>query len=186
MAFDLGKIDKSWTLFLDRDGVLNFENPGTYVRNWPEFIFYPHVPENIAFFNSRFHRLILTTNQRGIGKGLMTLDDLEDIHKNMLKTILEKGGMIDRIYYCLDMEVASPCRKPNPGMAFQAARDFPDIDLSKSMIIGNNISDMGFGKNAGMVTVFLRTTNAEMIFPHELIDLNYSNLDEFAQALMKS
>jgi histidinol phosphatase-like enzyme len=116
----------------------------------------------------------------------MTLDDLEDIHKNMLKTILEKGGIIDRIYYCLDLEVASPCRKPNPGMAFQAARDFPDIDLSKSMIIGNNISDMGFGKNAGMVTVFLRTTNAEMIFPHELIDLNYSNLDEFAQALMKS
>ncbi len=186
MAFDLSKIDKHWTLFLDRDGVINLENQGNYVRNWREFVFYPQAPENIAFFNSRFQRIILTTNQRGIAKGLMTLADLEDIHRNMLNSILEKGGRIDRIYYCLDMEPGSPCRKPNPGMAFQAAGDFPEIDLSKSLMIGNNISDMGFGKNAGMATVFISTTNPDMVFPQDLIDLNYSNLNEFAQALMKS
>ena len=75
-TFDLAQIDKSWTLFLDRDGVINYENPGTYVRNWAEFIFYPRRLENIAFFNTRFQRLFLATNQRGITRGMMTLEDL--------------------------------------------------------------------------------------------------------------
>ena len=186
MAFDLSKMDKSWTLFLDRDGVINYENPGTYVRNWSEFAFYPHAPENIAFFNSRFQRIILTTNQRGIGKGLMSLADLESIHENMLNSIAQKGGRIDRIYYCLDLETESPCRKPNPGMALQAAQEFPEIDLNKAIMIGNNISDMGFGRNAGMATVFLRTTNPEIALPNESIDLCYRDLNEFTLALMKS
>ena len=74
--FDLSQIDQSWTLFLDRDGVINYEIPGTYVRNWDEFIFYPQAPENIAYFNSRFQRLILATNQRGITKGIMTISKI--------------------------------------------------------------------------------------------------------------
>ena len=186
MKFDLSHIDKSWTLFLDRDGVINYENPGTYVRNWKEFVFYPNAPENIAFFNKRFQRLILATNQRGITKGIMTLTDLEDIHVNMLREIEEKEGKIDQIYFCVDAEPSSPCRKPNPGMAFQAVGDFPEIDLRKSLMVGNNLSDMLFGKNAGMKTIFLKTTNPGLEIPHEAIDLHYSSLDEFAQALKKS
>ncbi len=184
--FELAQIDKSWTLFLDRDGVINYENPGTYVRNWDEFIFYPQTPEHIAYFNSRFQRLILATNQRGISRGLMTIPDLENIHLNMEKRIEEKGGKIDRIYFCLDADTASPCRKPNPGMALQAAIDFPEIDLKKSLMVGNNMSDMLFGKNAGMKTVFLKTTSPDQDLPHEVIDLYFENLDEFARALMKS
>jgi D-glycero-D-manno-heptose 1,7-bisphosphate phosphatase len=186
MALDLANIDESWTLFLDRDGVINYENPGNYVRNWEEFRFYPDTPENIAFFNSRFQRVFLATNQRGISRGLMTLNDLEDIHRQMQESIEQKGGHIDRIYYCVDMESVSPCRKPNPGMALQAASDFPEISLSKSLMVGNNISDMGFGRNAGMATVFLTTTNPEMAFPHEWIDLHFQDLNEFVQALRKS
>jgi len=184
--FDLSKIDKSWTLFLDRDGVINYENPGTYVRNWDEFIFYPQTPEHIAYFNIRFQRLILVTNQRGISRGLMTIPDLENIHQNMEKKIEEKGGKIDRIYFCLDADATSPCRKPNPGMALQAAVDFPEIDLKKSLMVGNNMSDMLFGRNAGMKTVFLRTTSPDQDLPHDFIDLYYENLNEFARALMKS
>jgi D-glycero-D-manno-heptose 1,7-bisphosphate phosphatase len=184
--FDLAQIDKTWTLFLDRDGVLNYEIPGTYVRNWAEFKFYPRVPENIAFFNNSFQRLILVTNQRGITKGIMTLADLQGIHENMLKCIGESGGKIDMIYFCVDGETTSPCRKPNPGMAFQAAREFPEIDLSKSLMIGNNMSDMLFGKNAGMHTVFLRTTNPELSLPNPSVDLYFADLDEFAKALKKS
>jgi D-glycero-D-manno-heptose 1,7-bisphosphate phosphatase len=184
--FDLSHIDDSWTLFLDRDGVINYENPGTYVRNWDEFIFYPQAPENIAYFNKRFQHVILATNQRGITKGIMTVNDLEDIHANMLKGIVEKGGKIDRIYYCLDAEPSSPCRKPNPGMAFQAAKDFPGINLKKSVMVGNNISDMQFGKNAGMKTIFLLTTKPEQEIPDKNIDLHFNNLGEFAVALRKS
>ena len=166
--------------------MINYESPGSYVRNWSEFIFYPHAPENIVFFNSRFQRIILATNQRGIGKGLMELADLENIHEKMLGCIAQKGGRIDRIYYCLDMDAGSPCRKPNPGMALQAAEEFPEIDLIKSVMVGNNISDMGFGRNAGMATIFLSTTDPEMVLPHESIDLYYRDLNEFTLALMKS
>ncbi len=184
--FDLSQIDNSWTLFLDRDGVINYEIQGTYVKNWDEFIFYPNAPENIAYFNSRFKRILLATNQRGITKGLMSMEDLEEIHLNMIKTIGEKGGRIDRIYFCVDAESSSPCRKPNPGMAFQAASDFPEIDLKKSLMVGNNLSDMLFGKNAGMKTVFLKTTDPEREIPHADIDLHYNDLAEFASALKKS
>jgi D-glycero-D-manno-heptose 1,7-bisphosphate phosphatase len=184
--FALSQIDQTWSLFLDRDGVINYENPGTYVRSWGEFIFYPEAPENIAYFNTRFQRLILATNQRGITKKIMTLQDLEDIHANMLKGISKKGGKIDRIYFCVDEETSSPCRKPNPGMAFQATRDFPEVDLNKSLMVGNNISDMQFAKNAGMKSVFLKTTSPDMELPHADIDLYFNNLDEFARALKKS
>jgi histidinol-phosphate phosphatase family protein len=186
MSFDLKEIDNGWTLFLDRDGVINYENPGNYVRNWKEFRFYPGLAENIAFLNTRFQKTILATNQRGIPKGLMTIADLEDIHRQMLAAIAQKGGHFDRIYYCADMDINSPCRKPNAGMALQAARDFPQIDLSRSLMVGNNISDMGFGRNAGMATVFLCTTSPDMVFPHEWVDLHYRDLEEFVLALGKS
>jgi D-glycero-D-manno-heptose 1,7-bisphosphate phosphatase len=185
-TFDLPHISKNWTLFLDRDGVINFENTGTYVRNWAEFMFFPHTPEHIAYFNKRFQRLIITTNQRGITKGLMSIADLEDIHAHMLDEIGKKGGKIDRIYVCADLDPSSPCRKPNPGMALDAARDFPEIDLRKSLMVGNNISDMLFGRNVGMKTVFLKTTNPDISLPHDAVDLVFNNLDEFARALMKS
>jgi len=184
--FDLSEIDKSWTLFLDRDGVINYEIPGTYVRNRGEFIFYPNAIENIAFFNTVFQRLFLATNQRGVTKGIMTLEELRDIHHHMTQKLSEKGGMIDQIYFCVDDESSSPCRKPNPGMALQAASDFPEVSLKKSIMVGNNMSDMLFGRNAGMKTVFLLTTNPGMQFPQEAIDLHFTNLEEFATALLKS
>lgn len=186
MEFSLTDIDKSWTLFLDRDGVINYENPGTYVRNRAEFVFYPQAIEDIRYFNTRFQRLFLATNQRGVTKEIMTLEDLEDIHAGMIKEIETGGGKIDRIYYCVDAESSSPCRKPNPGMAFQAARDFPGIDLKKSLMVGNNLSDMLFGKNAGMKTVFLKTTDPGRKLPNEFIDLDFNDLNEFSKALKKS
>jgi D-glycero-D-manno-heptose 1,7-bisphosphate phosphatase len=186
MAFELSLIDKSWTLFLDRDGVINYEIQGTYVRNWEEFTFYPHTAEYIAFFNKRFQRIIIATNQRGVNKGIMTQEALEEIHEKMLKEIESAGGKIDRIYYCLDGEPGSPCRKPNPGMALEAAKNFPEIDLKKSLMVGNNISDMMFGRNAGMKTVFLQTTNPDQDLPHDAVDLYFLNLEDFANALKKS
>ncbi len=185
-AFDLAQIDKSWTLFLDRDGVINYEKQGTYVRTWAEFIFYAGAVDNISFFNTRFQRLFLATNQRGISRGLMTMEDLRDIHENMLKAIEEGKGKIDRIYFCTDTEESSPCRKPNPGMAFQAVNEFPETNLEKSLMVGNNLSDMFFGKNAGMKTVYLQTTSPDLKLPHEAVDLYFENLEAFALALKKS
>lgn len=176
----LSQIDFSWTLFLDRDGVLNYEKKEDYIRNWAEFHFYEGVPAAIASLNNLFGRIVITTNQKGIGKGLMTEADLQSIHHPMLESIQKEGGKIDQIYHCPDLADDSPNRKPQPGMAFMAKADFPDIDLSKSIMVGNRMSDMKFGRNAGMYTVFLATTHPDTPYPDPLIDLRFNDLVSFA------
>jgi len=180
--FSLEQIDAHWTLFLDRDGVLNHEKKEDYIRNASEFHFYEQVPEAVAMLNHSFRRILITTNQKGIGKALMTVEDLNAIHEHMLHQIENAGGHISKIYFCPDLADDSPNRKPQPGMAFQAKADFTDIDFSKSVMVGNRMSDMKFGRNAGMYTVFLATTHPETPFPDPMIDARFNSLFEFAQA----
>ncbi len=180
---DLKNINKSWTLFLDRDGVINHDKDNDYIRDWNEFRFYDTTLEAMAILSKYFERIVVTTNQKGVGKGLMSLADLTNIHSNMLSAIEKTGGKIDKVYYCADLADDSPNRKPNPGMAFQAKNDFEEIELSKSIIVGNRISDMGFGRNAGMYTVFLATTHPETPYPDPLIDLRFTDLLAFAKAI---
>ena len=180
---DLQKIDSSWTLFLDRDGVINHDKDNDYIYNWGEFRFYDGNLEAFAVLSKHFSRIIIVTNQKGVGRGLMSVDDLNTIHSNMVELIRKAGGHIDKIYYCADLADDSPNRKPNAGMAFQAKQDFPEIDFSKSIIVGNRISDMGFGRNAGMHTVFVATTHPETPFPDPLIDLRFDGLTDFAKTL---
>lgn len=179
----LKNIDKSWTLFLDRDGVINHEKKDDYILNWGEFEFYEGVKEAIAKFSGLFGKIIVVSNQRGVGKGLMTEGDLTHLHQEMGAEIVSTGGRIDHIYYCTSMDNTHPDRKPNPGMAFRAKKDFPSIDFSKTIMVGNKPSDMAFGRNAGVYTVFVSTTNPYQAFPHPDIDLCYPDLWNFAKAL---
>lgn len=176
-------INGDWTLFLDRDGVINHEKNEDYIRHWGEFEFYAESLIALPLLAQKFNKIIITTNQKGIGKGLMTDADLANIHQHMTNKILELGGRIDAIYYCSDLENNSPNRKPQPGMAFQAKADFPNIDLNKSIMVGNRMSDMEFGRNAGMHTVYLATTHPEAPFPDTRIDDRFDHLFQFAQAL---
>jgi histidinol-phosphate phosphatase family protein len=180
---DLTLIDKNWTLFLDRDGVINHEKYKDYVYDYDEFIFYDEVPQALKILAARFGPVVLTTNQKGVGRGLMTEQDLKDIHSRMTRDIEAAGGRIDNIYYCTSIDNNHPDRKPNPGMIFHARADNPAIDLSKAVIVGNNMSDMEFGRNAGIHTVFVKTTHPEQALPHPAIDLAYESLPDFAKAL---
>jgi D-glycero-D-manno-heptose 1,7-bisphosphate phosphatase len=180
---DLKNIDSTWTLFLDRDGVINHEKEMNYVYNYAEFIFHDRVKEALKIFPEYFGHIILVTNQRGVGRGLMSENALLDIHEQMLADIRAAGGRIDEIFYCTSTDNEHPDRKPNPGMAYQAQKKFPPIDLKKSIMVGNNLSDMQFGRNAGMFTVHVRTTHPDIILPHELIDLSYEDLFAFANSL---
>lgn len=183
MAFDFSHINEEWTLFLDRDGVINVEKNEDYIRQWKEFEFYPESLLALPLLANKFPRIIITTNQKGVGKGLMTEDDLRNIHTNMVQQIELVNGRIDHIYYCTDLDNDSPNRKPQAGMAFQAAAQFPLIQLNKSIMVGNRMSDMDFGRNAGMHTVFLATTHPETKFPDTKIDYRFDNLFQFAQSL---
>ena len=181
-ALDLNTLDKSWTLFLDRDGVINHEKKEDYILNWDEFRFYDDVKETFHILADRFSKIIIVSNQRGVGKGLMTEADLRDIHFKMQQEIETAGGRIDHIYYCTSTDNKHPDRKPNPGMAFHARSFFSQIDLDKAIIVGNKPSDMQFGRNAGIYTVFAATTNPDVPFPHPDIDLRFDSLAAFAKA----
>jgi D-glycero-alpha-D-manno-heptose 1-phosphate guanylyltransferase len=180
---DLKSIDRNWTLFLDRDGVINEERVGEYVLNWNEFVFSEGTLEALKILANKFDRIILITNQRGIGKGLMTENDLQNIHNEMQKVITESGGRIDKLYYCTEVDSKCFDRKPNPGMALRALNDFETIDFSKSIMVGNKPSDMRFGRSLGMLTIFVTSTNPHQPFPHLDIDLRFASLLEFANSI---
>jgi len=180
---DLKKLDRNWTIFLDRDGVINYEKKDEYIKNVNEFRFFDGVKEAVCQLSNKFGNIIIVSNQRGVGKGLMTDKDLADIHAHMTSAIEAAGGRIDKIYYCSSTDDKHPDRKPNPGMAFKAARENNKIDLGRSIMVGNKLSDMSFGKNAGMFTVFAATTNPEIPFPHPDIDFRFNSLRDFVKAL---
>jgi len=181
---NLKNIDKSWTLFLDRDGVINDEKHEDYIHKWEEFKFYDGVKEALKIFTEKFGKIFIVTNQRGVAKGLTKLEDLELIHKNMIAEFENAGGRIDKIYYSIDFESDSPNRKPNPGMGLQAQKDFPEIDFSKSVMIGNTLSDMKFGRNLNIaLNIFLPTTRKEVDINDPGIDLVFDDLVSVAKAL---
>jgi len=178
-----------WTLFLDRDGVINKKLPGRYVTNWDEFEFIPKALEAIVSFSQIFKYIVIVTNQQGIGKELMTDEDLQKVHARMIDEIMKKGGYIDQVYYCPYLAQEDPmCRKPNPGMAFQAAEDFDDIEFKKSIMIGDSLSDMQFGKQLGMYTILVNNSSNTQEYKEKdsTIDQMLASLNEVATYLMFS
>lgn len=182
-TLDLSSIDKTWTLFLDRDGVVNKERKGDYVKTPDELIFEEGALEAISLLHKRFGLLLIISNQRGVGRELMSLNDLHKVHDHLRKEVSNSGGQINGIYFCTDTDDKCFLRKPNPGMALQAKKDFPNIDFSKTIMVGNKPGDMRFGRAAGAFTVFITSTNPHQPFPHPDIDLLFPDLLSFAKAL---
>ena len=174
-------IDASWSLFLDRDGVINKKLPDDYVKKWGEFEFLEGVPEAIGKCTEIFGKIFIATNQQGIGKGIMTERDLDMLHNQMIEEIMYAGGKINKIYYSpYRQNEKSVFRKPNIGMARKAKIDFPDIEFAKSLMVGDSESDMQFGKNAGMYTVYICPVKelTEEIKP--FVDFIYPSLKAFS------
>jgi histidinol-phosphate phosphatase family protein len=154
------KFNSEWSLFLDRDGVINRRLIGDYVKHPAEFIFLPGVLEAIKKASEIFGKIVVVTNQQGIGKGLYTADDLMLVHNEMVKEINKHGGRIDAVYFAPALASEnSTLRKPATGMAMQAKAEFPEIDFKKSVMIGDSASDIVFGKTLGMYTVFICEDN---------------------------
>ena len=169
-------------LFLDRDGVINRRTPGDYVKNPDEFIPEAGMPEALRLLAGYFGRIVVVTNQSGIGKGLMTVQDLLRVHEKMLEIIRSAGGRIDGIYYCPHRSDAGcTCRKPAVGMALQAKADFPDIDFSRAWIAGDSVADMAMGQTLGMKTVLITGKEEEAGLLGDMeIDYRFASLLAFA------
>lgn len=147
---------KNPTLFLDRDGVINAQKRGGYIQNCAEFHFLPKNMEVFKKISEFFGTVLVVTNQQGIAKGLMTENDLNEIHDFMLTEINKAGGHINKVYFCPDFAyLNSACRKPNTGMALKAKEDFPDIDFANAVMVGDSDTDIEFGKRLGMLTIWI-------------------------------
>lgn len=174
-------IDQSWTLFLDRDGVINKRLMADYVKSVEEFELLEGVAESLHLASQTFGRIVVVTNQQGIGKGIMTERNLSDIHAYCTELISGSGGRIDRYYFAPELAgTGGGLRKPESGMALQSQADFPEIVFERSVMIGDSDSDIQFGKNLGMKTVFVSHNNEI----HESADLTVSSLYEGIKQLV--
>ena len=181
----MGDIKPYDALFLDRDGVINVQRRGDYVKSVDEFVFIEGSFEALAILRGLFRHIFVVTNQRGVGKGLMAEEQLENIHAYMLREISSHNGKIDKIYYCTDTNEDSPNRKPNIGMALQARHDFPNVDFSKSKMAGDSRSDMLFANRADIPAILIGNKYPPEEIRQFTIEGHYSDLLTFARQLMR-
>ncbi len=150
----------SKTIFLDRDGVINRKmSEGDYVKCRDEFKFLPGVKEALRMLKEAGHLLIVVTNQRGVARGLMTEDELREIHGYMQQELDEIGASLDGIYYCPHEKGQCNCRKPELGLFLKAKYDFPSICFANSIMIGDSINDMEAGVKIGCKNVLVADTS---------------------------
>jgi histidinol-phosphate phosphatase family protein len=179
----MNDIGKEWTLFLDRDGVINREKEGDYIRQVSEFSFLEGALQAFPLLAQVFGRIFIVTNQQGVGKGWMTMDDLDGIHSFMVSQVVNAGGRLDRIYHCTETDNEHPDRKPNTGMGLRARKEFPEVDFTRSLMIGNTLSDMRFGKALGMRTIFIPSAKPPLTQADPLVDAVFPDLLSVAKAL---
>jgi D-glycero-D-manno-heptose 1,7-bisphosphate phosphatase len=144
-------------VFLDRDGVINEDRPD-YVKRWSEFLFIPGSLEALKQLTARGIRVIVISNQSIINRNLATRVALEEIFENMKTGVAAYGGLIDAVFYCPHVpEDHCDCRKPKPGLLYQARAAYP-MDLSDACMIGDSLKDIQCALAAGCGTTILVRT----------------------------
>jgi D-glycero-D-manno-heptose 1,7-bisphosphate phosphatase len=144
-------------VFLDRDGVINRDS-SDYIKNWREFEFLPGSLRAIRSLCERGFVPIVVTNQSGLNRGLVSPEDIEEIHSRMKAEIAARGGELRDIFLCPHLpEEGCACRKPLPGLIL-AAKEKHSIDLASACMIGDSAKDIACARNAGCgVAVLVRT-----------------------------
>ncbi|MBX3379455.1 MAG: HAD-IIIA family hydrolase [Phycisphaeraceae bacterium] len=149
----LGASPRFHTVFLDRDGVLNRRLPGDYVTNPEQLEILPGVVEALANLKAAGKKLVLISNQRGVGRGRMTREDVDRVHAHLQAVLSAAGASLDAIYFCPDLE--SFDRKPSPGMLLRAKREHPEIDFASSAMVGDSATDMQAAAAVGAVRILV-------------------------------
>ncbi len=144
-----------WGVLLDRDGTI-IEEVG-YISDPARVKLLGNAASSIAQLNRSGIPVIVVSNQAGVARGLFTVEDIEKVNERMRELLACHGASLDGIYYCghhPDYDIECECRKPRPGLLLKAAEEM-DIDLSRSFMIGDKLTDLQAGRAAGTSTVFL-------------------------------
>ncbi len=178
-------------VFIDRDGVINKNLFGDYIKEWKEFEFLPGTLDSLRLLKVNKIKVIIISNQSGVAKGLMTGEQLTRLNNKFLKEVREYGGEIEAVYYCVhNPEENCTCRKPKPGLLLKASKEL-NIDLKKAYMVGDYISDIEAGVAAGLKTILVKTGRGkETILKKDewTVEPDYivSDLSEAIEIIIKS
>lgn len=178
-------------IFIDRDGVINVDLMGDYIKTREEFEFEAGAVEALKMFSSEGYKIVLISNQAGVGDGVFSEEALWDVHQYMLDELKNEGVEIEATHYCLcsKTDEGCDCRKPKTGMFVKAARDIA-IDKSITFYIGDKATDIAAGQNFGLKTAFVRTghgKNDESKFNSDFSpDLRADNFLEVTKMILLS
>lgn len=156
------------TAFLDRDGTLNvLPAAGGYVLTPDELHLLPGAAAAVRRLNARGVCTVLVSNQRAVARGLMSVADVGAVHARLAGLLAGEGAHLDALYFCPHEAGTCRCRKPAPGMLYQAAREHPQVRLDRAVLVGDAETDVGAGAAAGIATVRLAdgavTSRADLV-----------------------
>ena len=176
-------------MFLDRDGILNEKMPeGQYVTRREDFRILPGVPQALRRLNEAGLLVIVVSNQRGIARGLYTAADVEAIHAEFQRSLRSAGARVDAFLICPHDKGQCNCRKPLPGLFEQAQAKFPAITAATSVMIGDSLSDIEFGRRLGMTTIFIDGDPDRQKSGSEeagkLADMRFASLPQAVESLL--
>ena len=175
---------REWCLFLDRDGVINRQIVGDYVRSWRQFEWLPNVTPALKRLRDWAPHLVIVTNQQGIGKDLMSAQDVEDIHRKLSAELALEGVTIDAIQVCPHLEATNcPCRKPSPGLVLEWLRQNPDNQSSLSIVAGDSGSDLELACNVATATGGCASIQIGSGDLGGVADVSFDSLWDFALAV---
>ena len=159
-------------VFTDRDGVLNRYVKGDYIRVPDELHLLPGAAEALRALNDLNIPVLVVSNQQGVGKRIMTEDALDQVDGELRDSLqAAAGASFIRSYYCVHLaEELCSCRKPLPGMIIQAAAEY-DIDISRSVMIGDSLTDIEMGNNAAVKQTILLMSGATELVPFDTLEM---------------
>lgn len=175
-------------IFLDRDGVINVDLIGDYIKDWNEFRFEDGAVESLKKLTDAGYKTVIISNQAGIGDGIFAEESLWEIHRRMLGELEKAGAKVYAAYYCLHgKEAGCKCRKPETGLFEQAARTLK-FDKAQTFFVGDKATDIEAGKRFGLKTIFVRTGHGkqdEKKFSAELTpDYRFNKLSDALEILV--
>ena len=176
-------------IFLDRDGVINkFPGCGEYVKSVSEFEFIPGVIGSLKKIYNAGYDIYIVSNQSGVGKGLYSEEDLEEITQKMLQELEKEGIKIAKIYYCIHRpDEGCNCRKPSPYNVNITLENYPSVKRGDVFVVGDDERDIIMGSNAGIKTVLVKTGAAKLCKDMQLSiqpDFIVEDLNEFVTSVL--
>ncbi len=176
-------------IFLDRDGVINWDPIGDYIKHPDDFRFLEGAAEGLKKLNDHNFEIVIISNQAGVGDGVFSEKDLDRVNKKFLEDANKIGVSIKHIYYCLHGKQAGClCRKPEVGLFKQAETELGSFDKSKAFYVGDKSSDIEAGKKYGLRAVFVLTGHGENEFkklkPEYYPDKTLADLNEAADYII--